>query len=72
LLFGVGFLLRALVDQFGEDLPVMRGEVLQKGDRRLQHRARCGHFSQTLIMVSVPKRGQNLRTFAATSRLWLK
>jgi hypothetical protein len=69
LLLGVGFLLRALVDQFGEDLPVMRGEVLQKGDRRLQHRVRCGHFSQTLIMVSVPKRGQNLRTFAATSRV---
>ena len=47
----------------------MRGEVLQKGNRRLQHRAECGHFSQTLIMVSVPKRGQNLPTFAATSRI---
>ena len=33
----VGFLLRALVDQFAEGSPVLLGEVLKQGDHRLQH-----------------------------------
>ncbi|MGW5686655.1 hypothetical protein [Nonomuraea sp. NPDC003754] len=35
--FGVGFLLRELVDQLGEGSPLLLGQVLQEGDHRLQH-----------------------------------
>lgn len=33
---GAGFLVRELVDQLGEGLPVLSGEGLQEGDHRLQ------------------------------------